>query len=67
MRLVTSDEHKGLVQAVERYFTDAAWQYCQTHFQRSVLADVPREHRKKVAADLKAHEPCSSRWSKSMP
>lgn len=53
VRLVTSDEHKGLVQAVERYFTDAAWQYCQTHFQRSVLSDIPREHRKEVAAQIR--------------
>ena len=53
VRLVTSDEHKGLVQAVERYFTDAAWQYCQTHFQRSVLSVVPREDRKEVAAQVR--------------
>lgn len=47
--LVTSDAHQGLRQAVERYCPGAAWQYCHTHFQRTLLAWVPRAQRTEVA------------------
>jgi len=35
-----SDEHGGLVQALRRYFPDAAHQRCQVHYLRNVLAHV---------------------------
>ena len=47
--LVTSDAHQGLRQAVERYCPGAAWQYCHTHFQRTLLAWVPQAQRTEVA------------------
>lgn len=53
VQLVTSDEHKGLVQAIRRYFDQAAWQYCQVHFQRTALAEVPKTHRTQVASQLR--------------
>ncbi|MBM3278543.1 MAG: transposase, partial [Candidatus Handelsmanbacteria bacterium] len=53
VQLVTSDEHKGLVQAIRRYFDQAAWQYCQVHFQRTVLAEVPKTHRTQEASQLR--------------
>src|SRR5690554_437067 len=35
--LVTSDDHKGLVNAVKRHFQGAVWQRCQTHFSKNIL------------------------------
>lgn len=37
---IVSDEHKGLVQAIRRYFPDAIHQRCQVHYLRNALAYV---------------------------
>lgn len=37
---VVSDEHAGLVQAVRRFFPEAAHQRCQVHFQRNARDKV---------------------------
>lgn len=37
---VVSDEHKGLIQAIRRYFPDAIHQRCQVHYLRNALAYV---------------------------
>jgi len=40
--LVVSDDHRGLVKAVETCFQGATWQRCQTHFTRNILDACPR-------------------------
>jgi len=40
--LVVSDDHKGLVNAVEIHFQGATWQRCQTHFIRNILDACPK-------------------------
>ena len=40
VRLVISDNHKGLRQAIDRYFQGCSWQRCQTHFMKNVLDKV---------------------------
>jgi transposase-like protein len=40
VQYVVSDEHAGLVQAIRRYFPDAAHQRCQVHFQRNARDKV---------------------------
>lgn len=40
VQLVVSDNHKGLVSAIERYFQGCSWQRCQTHFMKNVLDKV---------------------------
>jgi len=35
--LVVSDQHGGLVKAVETQFQGVMWQRCQTHFTRNIL------------------------------
>lgn len=39
--LVVSDSHGGLVKALHTHFQGAAWQRCQTHLSRNVLAVCP--------------------------
>lgn len=41
---VVSDEHLGLVTALQRYFPDAIHQRCQVHYQRNALAKVSSDH-----------------------
>lgn len=40
--LVVSDEHRGIKSALRRYFPEAIWQRCQTHYQRNAKSKVPR-------------------------
>ena len=54
VRMVTSDNHRGLVNAVRRHFQGAAWQRCQVHFIRNALGKVARKHQKALSSDLKA-------------
>ena len=49
--LVVSDNHKGLVKAIQKHFQGAAWQRCQTHFSKNILDKTP----KRLKAEVKAH------------
>lgn len=53
VQLVTSDDHKGLRAAVDRYFQGASWQRCQVHFARELLGKVAPDKRGQLAVGLK--------------
>jgi len=53
IRLIISDDHKGLKKAVDKHFQGAAWQRCNFHFIRNLLDTVPRSKRKYTYSDLK--------------
>jgi putative transposase len=42
VRLVISDAHPGLVDAISSTLPGASWQRCRTHFLRNLLAKVPK-------------------------
>jgi transposase-like protein len=42
VRLVISDAHPGLVDAIASTLPGASWQRCRTHFLRNLLTKVPR-------------------------
>ena len=42
VRLVISDLHLGLKEAIEKVFVGASWQRCRVHFLRNALATVPK-------------------------
>jgi len=42
VRLVISDAHPGLVDAIASTLAGASWQRCRTHFMRNLLAKVPK-------------------------
>jgi putative transposase len=44
VRLVVSDSHEGLRQAVAEILTEAAWQRCYVHFLRNALDYLPRKN-----------------------
>jgi len=50
VRLVVSDAHEGLKQAVAAVLDGAAWQRCRTHFMRNLLVKVPRSAQPMVAS-----------------
>jgi putative transposase len=42
VRLVTSDAHQGLVEAVAANLPGAAWQRCRTHYAANLMAVTPK-------------------------
>ena len=54
VRLVVSDDHRGLVNAIGKHFQGVVWQRCQVHVARNALGKVARAHRAALAADVKA-------------
>ena len=50
--LVTSDDHKGLVNAVKRHFQGASWQRCQTHFSKNILDHTPKTLQPELKEEL---------------
>ncbi len=50
VRLITSDAHEGLKQAIATVLSGATWQRCRVHFMRNLLATVPRGAREAIAA-----------------
>lgn len=61
VELVSSDDHQGLRQAIERYFQGASWQRCQVHFSRNLQGLVGRSQRGVVAEELRALFACPTR------
>jgi transposase-like protein len=53
VRMVTSDDHKGLVNAVRKHFQGASWQRCQTHFSRNMLDHAPKALQPEIKEDLR--------------
>lgn len=53
VRLVISDDHEAIKQAVQVELPQAAWQRYVVHFERNVLSNVPQAESKAVADDMK--------------
>jgi transposase-like protein len=49
VKLVSSDAHPGLVDAIAATLTGASWQRCRTHFMRNLLTRVPKSAQAFVA------------------
>lgn len=52
VRLVVSDDHAGLVRAVQEAFSGCAWQRCVTHLQRNVQGHAHTLEGKRAVAAL---------------
>lgn len=53
VKLVTSDAHPGLKQAIREVFVGAGWQRCRVHFIRNVMGKVPKAAQAMVAATVR--------------
>src|SRR5690606_9425864 len=52
VRLVISDAHEGLRQAIAEVLSGASWQRSRVHFVRNVLSVVPKHAHDEVVARL---------------
>jgi transposase-like protein len=50
VKLVISDAHQGLKEAIAAVLEGASWQRCRTHVMRNLLATVPRHAQPMVAS-----------------
>jgi putative transposase len=53
VRLVISDHHLGLKEAIGKVFIGASWQRCRVHFLRNALSSVPKAKTQMVAAAIR--------------
>lgn len=53
VRYVVSDDHQGMLRAIERHFQGVAWQRCQVHFVRNMMNHVGARDKAAVLAQLK--------------
>lgn len=53
LRLVISDAHEGLKQAITSVFAGASWQRCRVHFMRNVLSRVQKGNQAMVSATVR--------------
>jgi putative transposase len=80
VRLVTSDDHRGLKAAIDRHFQGASWQRCQVHFARDLVKLVGAGRRAELAQDIReifaattrdqamvTAEAMAARWEASHP
>jgi len=51
--LVVSDQHGGLVKAVETQFQEVMWQRCQTHLTRNILDACPKQLQSQLHSQLR--------------
>ena len=54
VRLVISDAHEGLRQAIAKVMSEATWQRCRVHFMRNLLSTVPKTAQDSVAAIVRS-------------
>jgi transposase-like protein len=54
VRLVISDAHEGLRQAIAKVLHEATWQRCRVHFMRNLLSTVPKQAQDAVAAIVRS-------------
>ena len=54
VRLVISDDHAGLVEAVREQLLGSGWQRCRVHFTRNAQDLVPRSARSMVASAIRS-------------
>jgi transposase-like protein len=61
LRMVISDEHKGIIKAVEDVLGDVPHQLCWAHRCRNVIKAVPKSDRKPMAESLRTIYQASNR------
>lgn len=54
VKLLISDAHNGLREAIEKTFLGASWQRCWVHFMRNVLSYVPKKNMAEIAGYFKS-------------
>jgi putative transposase len=54
IKLVISDGHEGIQEAVQKEFLGASWQMCNVHYERAILKSIKQKDRGEIAKKLKS-------------
>ena len=60
VRLITSDAHEGIIDAISKQFPDVPWQRCQFHFSRNIAQKTPAKYQKGLASELQEMFNCKT-------
>ena len=60
VRMITSDAHEGIIDAVSKQFPDVPWQRCQFHFSRNIIQKAPARYQKGLASELQEMFNCGT-------
>jgi putative transposase len=56
VKLVISDAHPGLKNAIEKVFQGSAWQRCKVHLLRNLMTHIPKSHKQMVPSPRRRHQ-----------
>lgn len=60
VRLITSDAHEGIIDAISKQFPEVPWQRCQFHFSRNIVQKTPAKYQKGLAGELQEMFHCKT-------
>ena len=60
VRMITSDAHEGIRDAISRQFPEVAWQRCQFHFTRNIIDKAPKKYQAGLSSELQEMFNCKS-------
>lgn len=52
VRMITSDAHEGIIDAIHKQFSRVAWQRCQFHFLNNIINKTPSNYQKGLSCEL---------------
>ena len=52
LRMITSDAHEGILNAIGKVFPTVPWQRCQFHFSRNITDKAPKKYQTGLRAEL---------------
>lgn len=60
VKMITSDAHEGIIDAISKQFPDVPWQRCQFHFSRNINQKTPPKYQKGLASELQEMFNCKT-------
>ena len=60
VKMIISDAHEGIRDAVCKVFPKAAWQRCQFHFTRNIIDKAPKKYQAGLAGELQEMFNCKT-------
>lgn len=60
VKMITSDAHEGIQDAISKVFPEAAWQRCQFHFSRNIIDKAPKKYQAGLAGELQEMFNCKT-------
>lgn len=60
VKMITSDAHEGIRDAISKQFPDVPWQRCQFHFSRNIIQKASAKYHRGLSSELQEMFNCKS-------